>query len=234
MSIFQHTESVCLELSNLCNYANFHKKCPVNLMQKDHIILPIKLVHDVLYTLNKHRYSGSISFHTYNEPLMDPRLFEFIRLARAIVPDSNILIWTNGYYINENFVNELVDAGMTTLYTTAYNEEEKQRLEAIQVPIPYKVWFIPPCHQDDILTRYEDLPTGCTESCHAPLRQIIVSAKGEITLCCHEWKRQHTFGSLEDLPFEDIMKNPDLQIVYNELIQGIRTLDYCKRCPTSR
>ena len=233
--IFQNTKSVCIELSNLCNYANIHKKCPLYTLQSSKTILSSKIAHRVLATLKKYNFFGTILFSTYNEPLMDPRLFEFIRLAHYMNPKAGICIWTNGYYLNEMLVLELVEAGVTELHITAYSKIEKERFEKIQIPIPYNIlYFSSLSNMDDRLTLYKKSEVFCSIPCSAPLKQIIITAKGEISLCCYDWKRQHCFGNLYKQSLEEILRNGQMQLVYNQLIKGERHLNLCKRCTHAR
>lgn len=85
---FKFTKRVSIELSNLCNYASIHKKCPINKI-KSPIILSSKIVYSIFNTLKKFSFSGQIAFHTYNEPLIDPRLFKFIEVAKKSCPLYN-------------------------------------------------------------------------------------------------------------------------------------------------
>ena len=112
--MFEHTSRISIELSNLCNYARIHKKCPLNLVETP-VILPAKIVFDVLETLERYNFQGIIAFHTYNEPLIDPRLFQFIEFARKACPHSDIFILTNGYYLTQTLADELVDSGVSKI-----------------------------------------------------------------------------------------------------------------------
>jgi len=230
-SIFSFTQNVYLELSNLCNYADVHKKCPVNRLQKQKNILPSKIVRDVLQTLGRFRFSGSIGFHTYNEPLIDPRLFEFIRYARKACPQSNIYICTNGYYLTEGLALELVEAGASSFFISAYSQQEEERLKKIDVPVDYTVQRMT---LDDRLDLYEATETNCDKPCYSPLYQVIVTAEGRIALCCLDHQRRNCFGNLYEQSFEEAMKNDRMWLAYERLSKGDRFLSLCKRCTSYR
>jgi 2-polyprenyl-3-methyl-5-hydroxy-6-metoxy-1,4-benzoquinol methylase len=229
--IFRFTEHVYLELSNLCNYADSHKACPVNKLQEGRTILPCRIVADVLETLGRHYFSGRIGFHTYNEPLMDPRLLDFVKKARSLCPESEIYICTNGYYLNQDLAVELVQAGVSSFHVSVYSEPEEDRLKKIKVLVDYSVRRM---RLDERLNLYNLEASGCNKPCYCPLYQIIVTAGGRISLCCLDWQRRHCFGNLNEQSFEEAMKNEQMWLTYERLSRGERFLDLCKRCRTAR
>ncbi len=81
---------------------------------------------------------------------------------------------------------------------------------------------------------YEREEVKFTKACHAPLDEIIITHKGEISLCCLEWKRKHCFGSLHKHSMADILNSEKVQRIYKNLLRGKRTLDICKRCNCAR
>ncbi|MBN1817455.1 MAG: methyltransferase domain-containing protein [Sedimentisphaerales bacterium] len=228
---FCRTGHVYLELSNECNYADIHKSCPVSQLRQNKDILPTRIVCEVLDTLSDYNYAGRIAFHTYNEPLMDPRLFTFIAYARRVCPQSEIFICTNGYYLHQEMADKLVQTGVTNIYVSAYSDSEYSRLAQIRLPIPYHVERQ---KLDQRLDSYDRPPTGDTQPCYNPLYQLTITASGKICLCCIDWKRQYTFADLYTQPFERAMRNPEMWRIYDRLSKGDRCLGLCKRCRFSR
>jgi FkbM family methyltransferase len=226
-TLFQYTHHVYLELSNLCNYAHLHKACPVAQLAQNKDILPSQIVEDVLDTLHRYGFRGRIGFHTYNEPLMDPRLTQFTRRARQACPDSEIYICTNGYYLDQTMAEELVQTGVNHIHVSAYSDSEQRRLEAIRVPVQYHVDRMT---LDKRMDAYDKPETDDNRPCYSPLYQIIVTAAGRISLCCMDWKRQHCFGDLHKQSFEQAMKDPAMWSLYEQLSKGDRRLSLCKRC----
>ncbi len=230
-NIFQHTNRVSIELSNLCNYSSVHKKCPLNLEVTPRI-LPAKIVIGVLDILHKYQFRGMIAFHTFNEPLIDPRLFKFIEYARKSCPDAVIYFSTNGFYLDQNLANELVECGLTSLHISAYSPKEYERLSKITLPIPINLEkmvlldIVPALYQSPII----DNQTPC----QAPLGEIIVTRDGQISLCCRDWQRRYIFGDLNEEPLEEILRKGNLQTVYSHLSRGNRVLDLCRRCDWCR
>lgn len=72
---------VSIMLSNLCNYACIHEKCPAHFIREKEIVSS-KNVKAVIDELGDMGFDGRLSFHIYNEPMIDPRLFWFIEYAK--------------------------------------------------------------------------------------------------------------------------------------------------------
>jgi radical SAM protein with 4Fe4S-binding SPASM domain len=227
----KNTKRISIELSNLCNYAFIHKKCPVNL-ENEKKILPSKIVLHVIDTLEKLNFAGIIAFHTYNEQMIDPRLFKFIEYTRNKCKQCDIFISTNGYYLNQTIANELIEIGVTSIHVSAYTPNEYKRLSSIKVNIPYNVEKM--ILMDEVLSLYQAPFINLSLSCNAPLEEIIITREGFISLCCRDWQRRYNFGNLNDHNFEEIIRNGILQAVYKKLNSGNRFLDICKRCNWQR
>jgi len=224
------TYRICFELSNLCNYADIHRKCPLNLAGEPET-LETSIVFDSLDFLAKYNFQGRISFNNYNEPLIDPRLFIFIKYARSVCPNSNIYICTNGFYLTQTLANELVAAGISSIHVSGYFQREMDRLSKIHLDIPYEVQAM---RLDDTLKAYQRAETDSKKPCFAPLSEIIITSDAQMTLCCLDWQRRYSFGNLREHTLEEIITKKGVQKVYQRLSRGDRVLDICKRCDWTR
>lgn len=229
--IFNKTKRISLELSNLCNYAMIHKKCPLNRI-KNGKILPSRIVYHILETCQKYDFQGHIAFHTYNEPGIDPRLMMFIKKARERLPKSKLILQTNGYYLDQGLAEEYEKTGLSILRISAYSEAEYKRLSKIKLNIPVTVQKMV---LDNRLGLYSQAKIiNSKQACHAPFNEVIVTNEGRISLCCLEWKRRHLFGDLNKETFEKAMRDKRMLAVYDNLSHGRRKFEICKRCTWSR
>ena len=230
VDVFPLIDRVSFELSNRCSYSHLHKMCPASL-GKEPVVLPSKIIFDVLDTLGKRKFDGGIAFHNYNEPMSDPRLFKLVEYARCICPACKILIWTNGWNLNQVMMNELIASGVTTVYATAYTKEEKHRLDQISASIEYNViepeWV-------EVMDAYEMPPINDTRPCLAPLTDLRISKEGFIVLCCRDWRNEYKFFDLNDRCFEEALREKSLLDTYRRLKEGDRFYPLCKRCGTAR
>lgn len=225
--IFKYTNRVTFELSNMCGYAHIHKKCPLSL-ETEHKTLSTEIIHKVLDTMHDYKYDGVISFHRYNEPLMDPRLIDLVKYARAKCPDSDIFILTNGYYLTQNIMNDLANAGVTLIDVTGYTIEEFERLSTIKTNIAYRIFS---SKFDDRLGIYEyNNKRKDLVPCFWPLNDLIITRDGEVGLCHFDWKSKYKFGSLEKISLKDIILNSEIVEIYKNNAKGNRRYELCQNC----
>ena len=227
---FDKTKRIAIELSNICNYATLHKRCPLNQV-KEYKILPEKIVYHVLETGKKYDFRGYIAFDIYNEPGIDPRLMMFIKKTREMLPKAKILLQTNGFYFDQTLAEEFEKNGVDIIRISAYTPEEGERLSKIKLKIPI---IVTPIVLDNRLERYSLPEVECNKPCYAPLNELIITYEGRISLCCKEWRRQYTFGDLNKQSLEEVLKSKEIRQVYDRLSKGDRFLDVCRRCTESR
>lgn len=228
--IFAKTERISIELSNLCVYSRYHKKCPLS-KAKAPRILPEKIVFHILDTCEKYNFSGIMAFHTYNEPGIDPRLMMFIKKTKEMLPGSKIILQTNGFYLDQTLAEEFQKNGVYIIRISAYDKKEYQRLSKIKLEIPVIVKMV---ELDDRLSALNFLNTLSRQPCYAPFNEIIVTNEGKISLCCMEWQRKYIFGDLNKQALEEVLQDKKMQAVYDKLSEGCRILSVCRKCTSSR
>lgn len=221
---------VFFELSNMCVYAHLHPKCPVNL-QRTKKVLSSKIVKKVVDELGKHNYKGFFAFHRYNEPLIDPRLFEFISYVKDRCPKAMVRILTNGFYLNQTIIDELCDLRIETLEVSAYFPEEYKRLIKLDVKFPYMV-FCPIL--DTRISLYNKRKINLLKPCYAQVNDITINCEGKLSLCCLDWKNKYILGNLGKDSLEKIISSRKFLSVYKNLVEGKRTLDICSKCDWQR
>jgi radical SAM protein with 4Fe4S-binding SPASM domain len=222
-----NTKRISFELSNYCNLSHIHKKCPISL-QKEPNYLPLKIINNVSEYIKQIGWTGIIAFHTYNEPTIDPRLFMLIEKFNT----HYILIATNGKTLNQQLLDELIEYKINEMNVTAYSNEDYVRLINLN---PHNIKYsVTTGELDDRIKLYDEGEKNNNKICNAPLEEIIIGCNGDFCLCCLDWKKQHSFGNLNNQSFEDILKSEEIKSVSENLKKGNRTLDLCKRCDWTR
>ena len=218
---------IAFELSNRCNYSSIHSDCPTK-PNVDPIFLPTKIIKKVIQYLGSIDYKGEIYFNLYNEPLIDPRLFMLIEYVYFRLPDAWVHLFTNGWNLNQELADELFNLGKVRITVSTYSNKEDERLQKIKCPNefynPRRMELSP-----EVLTLYDAEPY-CTGPCLFPLVYPIVNHKAELILCCRDWKYQHVFADLNKVPFHEALECDFRKKICDELENGIRSLDLCKRC----
>lgn len=221
---------IFFELSNLCNFHREHKNCPAHHIKKKKV-LASDIYYKTIDELSEINYKWVVSYHRYNEPLMDPRLTQFLLYAKRKIPNAYLRIYTNGYYLTKEIIQDLIASGMNWLEVSAYYTSEFERLINLNVDIPYKV--LEP-KLDKRLNIYDREEVKSNRTCYSIFNDVTVNCRGFLSLCCLDWKNQHILGNLNDTSLAVALNSQQRKKLFSELKSGIRRLDLCKRCTWKR
>lgn len=227
-NLFESISEVAIMLSNLCNYSSLHKLCPA-CCAKNKEILPSKIVYKILDELKDAGFNGTICFHIYNEPLIDPRLFLFIQYIKQNIMDAKVEVYSNGFYLNEQMVLELQDIGVDILIVTGYGDTEYLRLMDLPVEMAYSVLY---GNLDQRLNLYENRENAINNMpCKTYFTQVSIYSNGEIGTCCLDYKHTYSLANIYEKSLEDSLNGERILKIQKELLNGNRTiLPLCKNC----
>lgn len=232
-----HVKRVMFELHNRCHLATVHAKCPLHARRgEDPVILPTKTIGEVVAYLAINGWSGRLSFHNYNDPMIDPRLFYLMKdVVRPHLPDATIFLMTNGWLIDQTMLNEL--SGMVdSLEVSAYSPAEGKRLNALRVPSGMLMTIKQKADLDERLGLYEQDLSGRRRQrhCNAPLCELVIHSNGDLGLCCFDWRRSMIFGNVCQERLDAILGRGDMLEEFRKLSIGQRTLPICQNCWVTR
>lgn len=228
--IIKSIKRVSFELSNVCNYAKIHPQCPASKVRRP-IFLSQTKVFRVIYTLFAWGFKGTIAWYIYNEPTIDPRLMAFVNYTHHLFnKEIRQRIVTNGAYLDQTLLDELIIAGITYFKIDCYTPHDLKRARQLRPKKDIERFKVTKKSLDDRMCLY-DLPAkNLTIPCFAPYADIQIKCDGRIVLCAIDWKSTVTFGNLENERFEDILRSPAMLKTYEKLRIGERTPDVCSRC----
>lgn len=217
---------VAFEISNRCNYSHLHLKCPTN-PNVTPIILRTSIIERVLLCLGS-GYKGRIYFSIYNEPLIDPRFFFLLSMAKMICPGCTIELFTNGWNLDQNMLDELISYGVDEFKISAYSVEEGLRLTSLDIPTEIDYLVTPVC-LDDRMGIYKR-PENETGPCFGPSIYLFINHKGEVALCCFDYLYTCTFGNLYEQTIETILESDKRKEICESLKRGEKLIPVCKKC----
>lgn len=225
---------IFLELSNCCNLAHEHVRCPLHGQMGNPTFLPSTIVYDVMSYLREIEWRGLLLYNVYNEPTIDPRLMMFLQECSAACPGVRQGFITNGEYLDQTLVDEFIAAGADRILVTVYSEPDWKRLKDLT-----GVQFTRSEGLDDRLEWYDRgnqnlIQIGKNQPCWAPISEINISCRGNVRLCCYDWKEEHTFGNLAVQSLDEIVRNHEIWQTYDGLRRGQRTLTLCRGCSSHR
>lgn len=218
---------VAIELSNLCNYACIHTKCPASQIDEKKI-MPLSDIESIVGQLQDIKFKGTICFHIYNEPLMDPRLFFIIDYIKQRISDVKVLIYTNGYYLTDSLVKDLQNGFADIITATGYGQKEFDRLINLKIDIPFSVLR---GELDDRLLWGEKNKHECNVPCASLFSQVPIWVNGDVGLCCVDCYQKAIFGNIKNTSLKEILNSSKIRDIMENLLSGKRKdVYYCQHC----
>lgn len=236
--------SIELETRTRCNSkCSF---CAANVLTDDRpdILMPEALYHKLLDELVELDYEGSIKFFVNNEPLLDKRTAEFIRLACDRLPKVRTEVFTNGLKLNPRNGRELMEAGLQLLYINNYTEDGKTHrgvqafLDEVAPDFPDRdIVFHLRLLDEKLQNRggtapnLAALPEPLDLPCLLPFEELIITADGRVTICCQDHYFDSAVGNANAQTLKEIWFNPAMEALRSQLAKGDRTQhELCKGC----
>lgn len=188
--------------------------------------MEIGLFRRIVAQLSEIAFSGRLSFHFYNEPLMRKDLEDLVAIARAALPFAHLVLYTNGDLLNDTRYENLLGAGVDFFLVTRHGGEPmKPRLHQL-VQFPREI---------DLSGRAGAV-VGVTaplqRACHAPSEMLIVMVNGDVVLCHEDARREVIFGNLGRSTLRDIWFGVEMERFRQHLVRGRRQEagSVCARC----
>lgn len=235
--IYIETVSCCNNDCAFCPASVTNKvKSPDSFMQE-------KLYLKVLEELVSLNYQGSVAFHCNNEPLLDKRLPNFVKLAREKLKNNFFYIYTNGILINTDLANSLFVSGLNRVIVNNYNDDYKlipsikdivknNRFIKGEVIVNYRL------KNEYLFNRAGQSPNvknplrkPLKAVCLRPLKEIVVGYDGTVPLCGSDGLWKMRMGNVRELSIKDIWFSEGFNRVREALIKGDRGFsDICRVC----
>ena len=95
-------------------------------------LMSFELFQKTIKDLSELKYYGWIALHNYNEPLLNPRIFEELDFIKSNLPEAKSCIFTNGDYLTNEIINQLLNLNLQYLRVTLYPNTEKKIKPSIE------------------------------------------------------------------------------------------------------
>jgi len=180
----------------------------------------------IIEQLSECSFSGRLSYHLYNEPLLRRDLEVLVAHADAALPDAYQVIYTNGDLLSEARYARLVEAGMDHIIVTRHdggNFPERPRQTVLRpndLQITNRGGYI------------FDISNPLRHSCYAPSEMLIVAYNGDVLACYEDARREHIMGSLVEQTLAEVWTGERFATLRRSLETGDRSgaAAICKRC----
>lgn len=231
-------DNIEIETINRCN--NDCSFCPVNIYndKRKKCKMSVELFEKIINDLKKIKYNGIISLYSNNEPLLDERIYGFIKYIKENLPEARQELYTNGLLLNSDKLDAL-SSMLDRLVIDIYSEESK-------LPLNMK-WLETYPQKDNVIAvmrnKHQILTSRAGTSpnknntasyksfCIYPFRQMIVRPDGKISKCCHDAYGQYTLGDLNVQSVDEIWHGKKFEELRKKMVnKGRCSIESCRKC----
>lgn len=260
--ILPYIEKIWIETVNFCNCdCPF---CPIGLnMNKDKPeIMSDEMFYHIVRMIHEYDkdWSGTISPFGHGEPLLDPKIFDRINHIKERLPNSRILLSTNGILL-PNRINELLRSKLDYIIVNFYKPETEK--ECYKTFLDYKVEFkyyngkfglsddklhiyFRRRFNLDGLPKYEDWYTNrvgvlnnlggepIDSPCILPFFQLPITIHGDIKYCCYDALAETIYDNIFNYnSIEELWNSDKRKNILNKIMISRFNIDACKNCNTN-
>ena len=212
--------------------------------------IKIKLYKKLCLELSKLKFSGTVRFSGFVEPLLDKNIFNLIKMTRAFLEKSNIAMVTNGDVLNKERLNKLFDNGLNKLFISAYDGyEDVEKFDKIRISAklsknqvvirdrslpPEKDFGLTISNRAGMLKNAEHkispLEKKLNHPCYYPSYTFFMDYNGDVLMCAHDWGKKRILGNLMKKSFLEIWTSQIAKISRKKLNNGDRGFSPCNVC----
>ena len=224
--------SIQIQTIDYCN-----RKCPwcpnSKIEKQPTSLMSWSIYFKIIEDLRKIHYGGAIHPYMMGEPLCDPRMPEMIHMANKFFPDNVIFISTNGDYLKrKEDVKDLFDKGLTWMGVSHYDDRNDHLKKMVEFP---RMVHTPiEKLRETFYNRAGNIDVPCIhpmKSCDWIFQKAYINYRGDVILCCSDYKYEIVFGNVMDQPFGEIYNSENYNYYRKAHRQGWgKELPLCEKC----
>ena len=207
--------------------------------------MPAELFAKIVGDLRDMDYDQRISPYCNNEPLLDPRIYDFIRVARQTCPRATLELKTNGMSLGEDKLGRLSEAGLDILYVNDYHTSERitAKLRALCAKHPRlgptRVVYANRSYQESSgkVNRAGTNPSMAALDrpmplfCYRPFEMLTITVDGSVSTCSNDLSFRNTVGNVAKNPLAEIWQCEAMNRLRADLLAHQRTVGpACRGC----
>tara|TARA_Y100000310_G_scaffold174669_2_gene174728 strand:+ start:7396 stop:8286 length:891 start_codon:yes stop_codon:yes gene_type:complete len=236
-------ELIALETTTYCNLTCSF--CPNSKYdrgsQKNEKLMDIEIFKKIIDELATINYRGKLALFSYGEPFTDKRMSELISYTRKKLPRSNIQLNSNGFLMTVEAYKDVVEAGIDIINVSQYADIMPPNVKKVyeylktrpksENKIKYRVF-----DQTQLSNRGGEIETENSVNDEVPICMypkayaLTVDWKGNLILCCNDYRGNITFGNLGEKTLFEILDHSNFYKIMGEIKKNIYSLPICKKC----
>jgi len=171
-------------------------------------------------------FSGRLSFHHYNEPMLRRDLHKLVKRARIKLPNAFIVLYTNGTLLSDKRYKQLLEAGIDQFFVSNHKKINIAHRAYQEVRVP----------GDFVLSGRAGIVNALKQSsktpCFAPSEMMIVRYNGDVVLCHEDANSKQIMGNLAEQSLEEVWFSSEF-LKYRALLENgerFRAQGICTLC----
>lgn len=175
-------------------------------------------------------FEGELDLFFRNEPLLDKRIFEFVKYAKENTR-ANIVLQTNGSLLTKEKLDILTSSCTVIVNDYTDSGEIADRIRSWR---KMEGVIISARSSNEVLTnRAGNLPeseNGHFQGfCAKPFAEMTIAFNGDVVLCCQDWMLEEKFGNTNENTLEEIWTNK-LFANKRQLLRDGQRDGLCRKC----
>jgi radical SAM protein with 4Fe4S-binding SPASM domain len=196
-------------------------------------------IERIIYNLRDLNYRGRISWFWINEPLMDRRMLDILKLSKKHCPRAFHTLTTNGDLLNKAKYLELRKSGLDAMAVSIYDDKAHAKVKPLEDSRLVLHDKRDPKHLEnragsikqngDMFENEERQQVN--RSCERPFKMMTINPKGEVSLCCSDMYTDVLMGNVNEQRLEEIWHNEKFEHYRRTLSEkGRKGLMLCDGC----
>ena len=232
-------QCISLETVNVCNRKCHFCKFGQPKGIEPYSRMPMHLIVKILLNLQDLKFTGRVSLFKINEPMMDRRIFDLVRLTKAILPDCYCTVLSNGDMIDGAACDKFKAAGLDNLSVSVYDDDTWRRITTLNWAYDEWIYLTDRRMPDDMYDNRggnvvldRTLPRDTQKKdCLRPSTMLNVNPDGKVGLCCVDFYNEVLMGDCSKQTLEEIWFSPEYERYRTELrSHGREHLKLCNTC----
>lgn len=225
--------------NGICPFCPVNRRADIRKTEK----MPEERFTKICNDLKEMGYRNAVSLSSNNEPFLDGRIVELAEIARSILPDNTLFLYTNGslldrekvkriikslsYMIIDNYNDDFeINENIKDIAELCNEDEEINRKVQIHLRKQNEVMY---SRGGQAPNRQENLKLR-TYPCLLPYTMMTIRPSGLCSLCCNDAYGKMTLGDVNRESIKDIWCS-DTYIKIREMIKNnITDIELCKYC----
>jgi radical SAM protein with 4Fe4S-binding SPASM domain len=237
-NLFKHIK---IQTNDLCT-----RKCPwcyfgqMNYKQKD-VWLEEELVYKMIDELKDLNFQGRLGLFETNEPLTDPRIYDFLEYAKRKLPGTFHMLITNGDLLDEKVLAKLFKVGLDKLLVSAYDNKVIKKMKKLEHSPLFKerveiMDLVDGCFYDNRggNVKWKDAPTPDTPlkaDCDRVHKMFYIKPSGRAVSCISDFYETNVVGDIRESSLLDIWFGEEFQKIRGHLDNKNRSFSsLCAKC----